>query len=102
MVLLGRRGLLAAAAGVAAWPALALEQTALRALVAYERETGGRIGLYAGNLATGTKFAWRADERFVMCSTFKASLAALVLTRVDRGHDQLEQMIAYGAADLPD
>ena len=30
-----------------------------------------------------------------MCSTFKASLAAFVLARVDRGEDRLEDMVAY-------
>lgn len=37
-----------------------------------------------------------------MCSTFKASLAALVLQSVDRGQMQLQDMIAYGRADVPD
>ena len=96
---LDRRTLLAAAPGLAAWPVLA--QEAPPALAAYERETGGRIGLYAVNLATGAKIAWRADERFVMCSTFKASLAALVLARADRGQDKLEHMIPYGRENLP-
>jgi len=35
-----------------------------------------------------------------MCSTFKASLAACVLARVDRGRDRLADPIAYGPADL--
>jgi beta-lactamase class A len=46
--------------------------------------------------------AWRAEERFVMCSTFKASLAAFVLARIDRGEDRLDDMVAYGAQDLLD
>ncbi len=71
-------------------------------LAAYERETGGRIGLYAENLSTGARMAWRAEERFVMCSTFKASLAAFVLARIDRGQDRLEDMIGYGPEDLLD
>jgi beta-lactamase class A len=95
---LDRRTLLTAAAAFAAWPALAEE--APSALAAYERDTGGRIGLHAENVATGAKLAWRADERFVMCSTFKASLAAYVLARVDRGEDRLEEMVPYGAKDL--
>ena len=37
-----------------------------------------------------------------MCSTFKASLAAFVLARVDRGEDRLEDMVAYGAQALLD
>ena len=71
-------------------------------LEAYERESGGKVGVYAENLATGAKLAWRADERFVMCSTFKASLAACVLARVDRGEEKLDAMISYGKADLLD
>ena len=93
-----RRSLLASLCLVAAGPVLAEE--APPALDNYERESGGRIGLYAENLATGAKLAWRADERFVMCSTFKASLAACVLARVDRGEDQLAAKISYGQADL--
>jgi beta-lactamase class A len=97
-MILDRRTLLAAASGLAVWPALA--QEAPPALEAYERQSSGRIGVYAENLNTGARIAWRAEEHFVMCSTFKASLAALVLARVDRGQDQLEQMISYGEGDL--
>lgn len=98
-MILDRRSLLAAMPGLIAWPALARE--APSALAVYERETGGRIGLYAENLTTGAKIVWRANERFVMCSTFKASLAALVLQRVDRGQAQLQDAMAYGEADIP-
>jgi len=98
IMILNRRALLAAASGLAVWPALAEE--AASALADYERTTGGRIGLFAENLASGAKIAWRADERFVMCSTFKASLAAFVLARVDRGEDRLDAMVGYGAPDL--
>lgn len=102
-MILDRRTLLAAASGLAVWPAFAKDAPPVpSALTAYERETGGRIGLYAENLATGARIAWRAEERFVMCSTFKASLAALVLARVDRGEDRLENMVSYGPQDLLD
>ena len=96
---LDRRMLLASGlAAAAAGPALGAE--APPALSAYERASGGRIGVYAENLASGAKLAWRADERFVMCSTFKASLAALALSRVDAGHERLERRVAFGPADL--
>jgi beta-lactamase class A len=85
---------------MAAGPAFAAD--APPELASYERESGGRIGLYAENLATGAKLTWRADERFVMCSTFKASLAACVLARVDRGEEKLAAMISYGKAELLD
>ena len=99
-MLLDRRSLLASLAWMAASPAFAAE--APPELESYERESGGRVGVYAENLATGKKLGWRADERFVMCSTFKASLAACVLARVDRGEEQLATMIPYGKADLLD
>ncbi|MEY9592203.1 beta-lactamase class A [Bradyrhizobium yuanmingense] len=97
-MLVDRRALIASFAWLAASPALAGD--APSEFESYERESGGRIGLYAENLATGKKLSWRADERFVMCSTFKASLAASVLARVDRGEEQLAAMIRYGQSDL--
>ncbi|HUN26733.1 MAG TPA: class A beta-lactamase [Steroidobacteraceae bacterium] len=99
-MMLNRRALFSAVPALIARPALALE--APHALEAYERDTGGRVGLYAENPATGMKIAWRANERFVMCSTFKASLAAMILARVDHGQDQLQQMVSYGPEDVPD
>jgi beta-lactamase class A len=72
------------------------------AITEYEAATGGHVGLYAENLASGARLAWRADDRFAMCSTFKASLAALVLRRVDRGDDHLDVPIAYTASDVKD
>ncbi|TFV40205.1 class A beta-lactamase [Bradyrhizobium frederickii] len=97
-MLVDRRSLLASLCWIAASPALGAEAPA--ELESYERESGGRVGLHAENLATGAKLSWRADERFVMCSTFKASLAACVLARVDRGEEQLAAMVPYGKADL--
>lgn len=98
--MIDRRTFLVAASGLMISPALA--EDAPPALAAYERDTGGRIGVYAENLSTGAKIAWRADERFVMCSTFKASLAAFVLARVDSGEERLADMVAYKASDLLD
>jgi beta-lactamase class A len=97
-MILNRRTFLAAAPALAAWSAFA--EDAPPALAAYEQATGGRVGLYAESVATGAKIAWRADERFVMCSSFKASLAALVLARADRGKDDLTRMLPYGLKDL--
>ena len=99
---LKRRSFLITAAAFAAWPARAAEAEPPPGFAAYERESGGRIGLYAENLASGAKIAWSADERFVMCSTFKASLVAFVLARTDGGLGRLDRMIPYGPKDLQD
>ena len=93
-----RRTFLAGAPCLAAFPALC--RAAAEPFEAYEQASGGRIGVYARNLATGRAMAWRADARFVMCSTFKASLAGLVLARADAGRDDLQALVPYGAGDL--
>jgi beta-lactamase class A len=99
-VVLNRGRLLAGAPLLATLPGLVAAAPA--PLEAYERLSGGRIGVYAEKVATGAKLTWRASERFVMCSTFKASLAALVLLRVDQGQDSLDRLIPYGIADMQD
>ena len=80
-------------------PALA-QRAPFTALTDYERDSGGHTGIYAKNLKTGAEVSWRAHERFVMCSSFKASLAACVLAGVDRGQARLYEQIAYGPSDL--
>jgi beta-lactamase class A len=93
---LNRRAFLILATASMASPALA-EYDSIKK---YEDRSGGRIGFYAKNLSTGAKTSWRADERFVMCSTFKASLAALVLTNVDQGRESLDAHVNIGTNDL--
>ncbi|WP_024511142.1 class A beta-lactamase [Bradyrhizobium sp. ARR65] len=65
-----------------------------------EKRHGGRLGVFAVDTGTGRTLAHRADERFLMCSTFKGLLAALVLARVDAGQEALSRMIPYGEKDL--
>ncbi|MBN9057064.1 MAG: BKC/GPC family carbapenem-hydrolyzing class A beta-lactamase [Rhizobiales bacterium] len=62
----------------------------------------GRIGVAIHNLATGARLGHRADERFLMCSTFKALLAGYVLARVDRKEEALDRRIVVKKADLLD
>ena len=95
---LDRRTLLAGMPLFAAWPGPVAASPG--PIEAYERASGGRVGVHAENVATGARVTWRADERFVMCSTFKASLAALVLQRADRGEESLDQRVPYGVADM--
>ncbi|HSZ07478.1 MAG TPA: class A beta-lactamase [Steroidobacteraceae bacterium] len=96
---MNRRDVLCSTLGLLASPALA-QSAPIAALTDYERDTGGHIGVYAKNLRTGALLSWRAHERFIMCSSFKASLAACVLASVDRGQARLDELIAYGPADL--
>jgi beta-lactamase class A len=86
------------AAAVAAHASLKREVAGrLRAI---EREGGGDLGVCVLDTATGATFTHRADERFLMCSTFKLLAAAFVLHRADLGQAPLAQRIVFEAADL--
>jgi beta-lactamase class A len=69
-------------------------------LAALERKTGGRLGIAIHDVASGTTYGNRADERFLMASTFKLMVAAFILARVDRKQEQLERRIPFTKRDL--
>lgn len=54
------------------------------AITRIERGSGGRLGVAVTDLATGSRFTHRGDERFAMCSTFKFPLCAAVLHAVEQ------------------
>lgn len=70
------------------------------ALQALERRHGGRLGVAVLDTGSGQRLAWRADERFLMCSTSKVFDVAAVLARVDRGEEQLDRRIVFDRAAL--
>ena len=96
---MNRRDVLCSTLALLASPSHA-QEVPITILRDYERGTGGHIGVYAKNVRTGAEVSWRAHERFVMCSSFKASLAACVLSKVDRGQARMDELIAFGPADL--
>src|SRR6267378_4416801 len=65
-----------------------------------ERHVAGRLGVAVLDTATGRRLAYRADERFAMCSTFKWLLGAQILSRSDAGTEQLSRVVPYGETDL--
>jgi beta-lactamase class A len=81
------------AAGALLLPDVADAQDA--AFAALENQSGGRIGAAALDTASGKRLVWRADEHFVMCSTFKLSLAAAILARCDAGRERLDRVVHY-------
>ena len=107
--MLDRRQVLTA---ISALPALSLADPAAsaatarltsginRGIVALEARSGGRLGVAVLDTANGKTFAYRGDERFAMCSTFKALVAGLVLKRVDQGLERLDRRIVYGRSVL--
>jgi beta-lactamase class A len=84
------------APGAHAW---ANEETAHQ-FAALEAKTKSRIGVAAIDLSTNRRVGYRADERFIMCSTFKVLAAAAVLKRVDDGVEKLDRFVPYGEALL--
>ncbi|WP_409929275.1 class A beta-lactamase [Bordetella genomosp. 13] len=69
-------------------------------LKALETRAGGRLGVAVLDTATGRLAGSRLDERFALCSTFKALAAACTLARVDRGQERLERRIFFTEQDL--
>jgi beta-lactamase class A len=80
--------------------ALVAPQSGDSGLAALERRTGGRLGVFVLDTATGRRMTHRANERFPMCSTFKLLLTGAVLARVDARNEDLHRGVAYGDADM--
>lgn len=103
-MLLTRRAVLGAAAVfvpvVARAQALYAESSL--ALKDLEAKSGARIGVAAVDCNSGKLVCWREGERFIMCSTFKLSLAAAILSRADADQEDLNKVIHYSKSDLLD
>ena len=89
--------LLAGCQGLAPAPR---DTAALARLQALEHSFEGRLGLCAIDTGSGRTLAWRAAERFPLCSTFKAVLAAAVLAESSRSPGLLQRRIRYTRQDL--
>jgi len=88
------------ATGPAEQPARPAAAMAPIDLAALEARNGGRLGFAALDVASGRSVGWRAQERFVYCSTFKMYLAAATLERVQRGEESLAREVPVVAADM--
>jgi beta-lactamase class A len=67
-----------------------------------EQRVAGRLGVAVLDTESGRSLAYRADELFPMCSTFKWLLAAQVLARIDAGEEQGDRVIPYSESDILD
>ena len=99
--LLNRRTVIAGVSA-AAWASSARRASAQASdtISSIEQRHGGRLGVFAVDTGLERTMAYRADDRFLMCSTFKGLLAALILMRIDAGKEQLDRMLPYGDHDL--
>jgi beta-lactamase class A len=94
-----RRQIVLALGGLAVRPAAASAADAA-AVGALERQHGGRLGAFALDTGTGEALTYRADERFMLFSTFKGVLAAAVLADIEAGQEDPRARVPYTAADL--
>jgi beta-lactamase class A len=69
-------------------------------LARIEAESGGRLGVSIVDTTSSLHAGLRSDERFPMCSTFKLLAAGAVLTRVDRGEEDLQRRVVFSERDL--
>lgn len=69
-------------------------------LAELEARHHGRICVSILDLANGTRIQHRANERILMCSTYKAMAASLVLARLDKGAESLDRRIEFSKTDL--
>jgi len=97
---LRRRLILSAAVLPLAFPVRAAPSHAESRLAQLERQAGGRLGVAARHTGTGSALAYRADERFPLCSTFKLVLAGAVLHRQGTEPGLLQRRLRYGQSDL--
>ncbi len=74
--------------------------TARTQFIQLERTLNGRLGVFALDTNSGAQLGYRANERFPVCSTFKAFLAAAILDRSTRNPGMLQQRIRYTQNEL--
>lgn len=73
-----------------------------RRFAAVEEKAQGLLGVAVLDTGSGLKAAWRGDERFPMCSTFKWLAVAAVLKRVDDGKETLAREILVPKDEILD
>ncbi|AKU20784.1 class A beta-lactamase [Massilia sp. NR 4-1] len=74
--------------------------TAEAQLAALEKAAGGRLGVAAWRTDSAKRIGHRSEERFPLCSTFKAMLAAAVLARSANDEELLGKSVRYRADEL--
>ncbi|WP_341208394.1 class A beta-lactamase [uncultured Sphingomonas sp.] len=85
--------------------ALALSGAAARpsveqSLAALEHRAGGRLGVCIIDTGRGTMVGWRQHERFTHASSFKLSLAAMILAEADHGRLAVGDRLGWSAGDI--
>jgi len=95
-----RRQFILATAAVTAIPSLAFAVAPQSPFARLEEGLDGQIGVYAIDTGSGREVAWRADEAFPMCSTFKAALSASLLARSVKDAQLMQKRVRYDKSAL--
>lgn len=103
-MVLGLGGLGILAVSVCAWKGEAAtdpdaDKALTDALAALEKTRGGKLGAAVMDTLDGTVVGHRTGERFTMCSTFKLSLAANILARMDAGEIAADATLPITTSD---
>lgn len=103
-MLTDRRTLLAGGLALAATPIAGLATTMAMPnveadLAALEKASGGRLGVAVLDSRTAMITGHRLDEHFTMCSTFKLTLAAAILARIDAGEIAADAALPIAKTD---
>jgi beta-lactamase class A len=100
-------GLVAVAAGCGARPRSAAPSAAsssvapaVSALAQLERRFDGRLGVCAIDTGSGVSVSYRAEERFLMCSTGKVLSVAAVQHLASGQPGLLDRLIEYAQSDV--
>ena len=67
-----------------------------------EIQNGGQIGVSVVSANGALLYSYRSNQKFAMCSTFKALLGASILSRVDLNLESLDRDITYASSDILD
>ncbi len=78
----------------------ALSDDLEKVVVDWERKLNARIGVLLSDVESDWHFAYRANERYPMSSTFKVLLCGAILSRVDGGAEDLSNPVTYTPKDL--
>lgn len=81
-------------------PRHALSENFYDAMKHIEKTVEGRLGVTMFYAPANEQLAYRAEERFPLCSTFKLLASAAVLARVDAGKEKLERRVIFSRKDL--
>ncbi len=65
-----------------------------------EKRLRARLGVMVMDMQTGAIWQHRANERFPLCSTFKAIAGAAILARVDQRKEDLRRRVILQPSDL--